>query len=790
VTHGIADLRYTLRRLRARPTYSLLVTLTLGLGIGGTAAVFAIARPLLFEPLPYRASSELVSFWLPGYWTEAEFLYLRGSFDGFSSVAAYRPGDLTLRVGDGLRRLIPGLATSAELFTTLGATPALGRTFASGDDARGAEPVVVISHRLWRELGGGESIVGRRLVLDGAPRTVIGVMPPTFWFPTPDVDLWHPRALDPLDENGSYALIGRLAAGRTEASMPGALARIGNRLRGRFQYPVGFDKAEHPTLVSLRDSLLGAVRPALVAMLVAMGAILLIAGANVAALMLGQIEGRATELAVRRALGAGRQRLTQQLVIEALVLGFSAAALGSGLGVIGLPLIARGLPIGAWTERTTLDWTLFAAAFVLAVGAALCIVVVPLVALVRGEVAAALGRSRTGGVAGRGGRLEQGLVVAEVALAMVIAVGTGLLVRSVAKLYAIEPGIETSGIAVADVVLDPAEPDAARTGTIRDLVHAASLVPGVAKAGATIWLPMRHAANDFGITIEGRPERQSTFTFFRLVSIGYFDTMGMKIRSGRSFDPSDQGGGERTVVINEALARRYFPGENPIGRRIGGGFAGWERIVGVVNDVTEGSLTGGFRPTRYYLADQVPWLGNQVTVVAHGAPGVDPTALVDRLRSALDGAVPSVSIQATTTMNRVRAAAVGPARQVMTLLALLAGIALVLGAVGLYGVLSHFIARRRRDWAIRLALGLSGARIQRSVVGQGVALVLLGMILGIGGALLVGRLLASFLFNVASFDPLAIGLAGCTLLLAGVLATLLPARRAGTVDPARVLREQ
>ena len=304
----IMDLRYAVRRLASRPTYVLLAVLTLALGVGGTAAIFSIVRGLLLEPLPYAREAEVAVFWNVYDWSEAEFLHLRPDFPGFSRVAAYRPEDVTLEPGDGPARLLPGISASAELFEVLGTPPALGRAFQPGEDQQGVDPVAVLSHGLWQELGGDASILGRRVQLDGITRTVVGVMPRGFWFPDPTVRVWLPEPLDPANQSGNYALVGRLAPGQHLAGMAAALARITERLGERFQYPEQWDKTKNAALTPVREYLVGPLRPALLATLAAMAVILLIACANVAALMLGQVSRRAGELAVRSALGADRRR--------------------------------------------------------------------------------------------------------------------------------------------------------------------------------------------------------------------------------------------------------------------------------------------------------------------------------------------------------------------------------------------------------------------------------------------------------------------------------------------------
>jgi putative ABC transport system permease protein len=789
----ISDARYAARRLRARPTYTLLAVLTLALGIGGTTAVFGIARPLLVDPLPYANADEVVTFWMPGWWNEEEYLFLRDKFSelGFRSVGMQRPGDVTMREGDAPSRLIPGRQVSGELFDVLGARPLLGRSFRPGDDVQGAEPIAVISYGLWQELGGQTSVIGRRLTLDGTPRTVVGVMPRGFWYPDPSARIWIPKALDPVGRNGSWELVGRLAPGVTLDQMGPHLARLTGVMHERFTYSKKADKISTAKLTPLRETLLGSMRPALLATFVAMGLILLIACANVAALMLGQVEGRSAELAVRSALGASRGRITQQVIVEALLVGLAAGVTGAALAAGGFRVLAQSLPIGAWGESAAFDWTMFAVALAIAIGAVLLVVFVPAFSLWRGNLRGTMNSARMGGIQGRGGRLEQGLVVAEVALAMLIVSGAALLVRSVTKLYAIDPGIETSGVAVVDVLSSRDLSSALRQQKIEEITAALAERPGVTSSAATNKLPLRGAGNSFGIRIEGREVEARSFTFFRVATADYFKTMGIALRSGRLFDISDQprdSGG--SVVINEAFAKKYFPGEDPLGKRVGGGYPGSWQIVGVVGNVAEGALTDEPEPARYYLSRQADWFGNSMTFVLHTDRSGDIASVLDDARRTIERVAPGFAVQQSTTMSRVVDEAVGPARQVMTLLALLSGLALVLGAVGIYGVISHFAARRKRDWAIRVALGLPGSRVVRHIVGQGVGLVAVGIAVGALGTLVLSRLLTSFLYGVSAVDPLAFISASAALLAVGVLAAFVPARRAGTVDPALVLREQ
>jgi putative ABC transport system permease protein len=788
--HWNRDLKFSLRRLRMRPTYTALTVLTLSLGVAGTAAVYGIAKRMLLEPLPVRAEEEVAVFWNRFDWSEAEFLHVRPEMDGFLGVAAYRPQDVTLQLGDAPARLVPGISATAELFQVLGVSPVAGPGLQPGDDRLGAEPVVVLGHSLWRELGGDPAIVGQRIELAGVPRTVVGVMPRGFWFPDPSVRVWLSEELDPENESGNYALLGRMPAGTGIAGITGQLERITTGLRDRFTYSEQWDKTRNAELTPLREYLVGSVRPALLAMLGAMAVILLIACVNVAALMLGQVDSRGTELAIRSALGAGRQRLLRQLAVESLVIGTLAGVVGIALALLVFRFLVAALPLGALAEATTVDWTLFAAAMIVALLGAMAVALVPAISVARSDLQSRLTRSRTGGIGRRGGRLEGGLVVAQVALVLLMASGAALLIRSVGNLRAIDPGVDTQGIAVVDIVMPVTSEPARRPQILRELIEQVEALPGVHSAAATQKLPLRGSSDNWGITIESQPDREPSTTFFRMVTPEYFATMGIRVRSGRGFLETDRTAeGEGVVVINQALADRYFAGIDPIGQRIAMGQR-WDRVVGVVDNVAEAQLTDAPAPARYMLYEQVPGSRELHTVVLRMQGGRDAAPVLDAARRAIQAAHPGVAVRDLTTMDRVFTRAIGPARQMMSLLTLLGGLALVLGVVGVYGVVSHFVARRRRDWGIRLALGMRPARVVRQIVGQGGALVGTGIALGLIGFLVLARFLGSFLYGVGTADPLSLAGATAILLTAGLLAAFFPARRASRIDPALTLREQ
>jgi predicted permease len=440
---------------------------------------------------------------------------------------------------------------------------------------------------------------------------------------------------------------------------------------------------------------------------------------------------------------------------------------------------------------------MFAAALVIAVLAALAVASVPLFSLWRhGNLRGSLSGARTGGIQGRGGRLERGLVVAEVALAMVIASGAALLVRSVTKLYAIEPGVSTTGLAVVNVLSSRSLDGDLRVRKLVEAQRALQEMPGVKSVATSMRLPLLGGGNSWNDVAEGRPASEAIFTYFRIVSPEYFETMGMRLKDGRTFDQTDVAAAAdtsrhaMTVVVNEELVKKLFPHENPIGRRlVGGGYGVPETIIGVVNTVQEGGLTDKPEATVYYL-DRAAWFGSGGSFVIRTQRPQDAAAVLDDARHTIQRVSPEFAVQGVTTMDRIFDKAVGPARQIMSLLTLLSGLALVLGAIGIYGVISHFAARRKRDWAIRVALGLPGSRVIAFIVRQGIVLALIGVLFGAAAAAALTRLLSTFLYGVSSVDPVAFTGASVALVLIGMVAAFVPARRAGSVDPARVLREQ
>jgi predicted permease len=784
----LRDVRFSVRRLRSRPLFAVLAVLTLGIAAGGSASIWSIVRATLLDPLPYD-EDRVVIFWEDWSWTAAEFLHLRPVFRDFEAVAAFTADDVTLQLEDAPAIAVPAVVASSELFDVLGVRPMMGRAFIAGEDRAGAEKTVVIAHSLWRnELGGEGGILGRRLRMDGVDRTVVGVLPPGFHFPDPSIRIWFPAELDPEEDIGLYVLAGRLRANVGIDVMGAELQRIISSLRERFPERSGeWSKTNNAALTTARAYLVGRVRLSLLVTLGGVALILVIAAANVAALMSGQVRARWGELAMRNALGAGARRLARQLLAEALLLGLGAGLIGAAAASASLGLLKSSLPLGSLAEVITLDRTVFAAALTIGIGASILAALAPLSSVLRSNAGGALTGSRAAGPDAARGRVEAGLVIAEVALAVVLTTGAGLLMRSVAALTRIDSGLDTRGVIAIDVTAGSGDFDnAARTQLFDRLVERLATLPSVQTVAVTNKLPLRGLGWRFGVTVEGKPDLKPTTTYYRLVSRGYFETMGIALTSGRMFDASDGPTGEVRVVINQAAAHALFPDEDPIGRRISAGFDGkLATIIGVVENVAEANLTDGPEPARYTLYEQGFTVEASTLVLKTSG---DMSAVLAAARAIIADVDTRVAIKRAETMEHVFTRALGPARQVMTLIGLLGGIALLLGAIGVYGVVSHFVRRRTREWGVRLALGLPPQHMVRYVLGRGMMLVLAGVSLGVLGAWICARVLQALLYRVDATDPRSLAGGAVTLIVTGALAAWLPARRAARTDPMIVLR--
>jgi predicted permease len=573
--------------------------------------------------------------------------------------------------------------------------------------------------------------------------------------------------------------------------MHGPLSALAANLGQRFRYRAEWDKTKAPSITPVREYLLGDVRPGLVATFAAMALIFVIACVNVATLMLGQVGGRATELVVRAAVGAGRNRLVQQLAIEALLLGALAGVAGAGIATAAFRILVRSLPLGELADAVTLDWRLFVATMVVALAAAAAVGLLAASALLRTNLQGTLATTRTGGVSARGGRLEGGLVIAQIALAVLLASGAALLIRSTANLRGIDPGVDLDAIAIVDVTAPTQLNADGRRQAYLAMLPPLQALPTARAVAVTQRLPLRGSGDNWGMDVPGRPEFQDVSTSMRVVTPDYFEVMGIGIRHGRGFGDADMLNTRRLVVINEALAAKFFPGENPIGRMLQTGFdEQGEEIIGVVENVAENDLTEAPAPARYML---YPHVGGGIlpvaTVALRASSAADVPGLVQAARGVVQRETPQLAVNNTTTMQAVFDQAMGPTRQVVTLVSLLALLALILGAIGVYGVMSHFVSRRIRDYGICITLGLPPSHVLLQVVRRGATMVVIGSLIGALAAVALTGLLSSLLYGVGAADPLALGLAALVLLVIGVGAAIIPARRASLTEPAIVLRQ-
>jgi putative ABC transport system permease protein len=799
------DIRYAARMLRRHPGFAAVATLTLALGIGANSAVFTVVNGVLLRPLPYADPDRLVMLLngrngrLGAAFSPPNYIDVTTQSGVFAAAAAGQPVTANL-TGHGDPQRLDGAAVSWTFFQVLGVGPRLGRPFAESDQA-GDAPVVVISDGLWRRLFGARAdVVNQSIVLDGKPVTIVGVAPLEVALPR-GAEYWRPLVLSPRDVSpqarGAQFLnvFGRLRPDVDLAAANTAIATVAERLARDFPRT---NQGRAMTAVRMQDRMVSGIRPALRVLVGAVTLVLLIACVNVANLLLARAHGRAREVAVRAALGAGRRRIVQQFLGESLVLG-----LGGGLaGLIVAYGLTRALAaLGpASVPRLTevgVDWRVLAFTIAVAVGTSLVFGLAPALAsssraTPRFIIAAGRGQLGPGGVA-----MRRTLVVAEFALAVVLLAGAGLLLRSYQRITSIDPGFAADRVLTFSVALPEA-----KYGT-SDSVHrfvggyvsrlAAS--PGAEAAAAIFGLPL---ADDFSasssFTKPGETDSaNSPSVGMRIVTPDYFATMRIPLRAGRVFDARDDAAGNEVVLINEEAARRYWPGENPIGaqmhlgvRLVSGVRSGNKTIVGVVANVKYGSLDSATPPEVYLPHAQHPV--DALTIVVRTRS--DPMTFVPQARaamSAMDRELPMADIRAMTD---VIGRSVAERRFVMLLIVAFAVVAVSLAAIGIYGVLAYVVMQRVPEIGVRLAIGASPADVVRLFVREGALLTSIGLACGLAGALAAAQALTTLLFGVAPTDPVTFAAVAVALVAVALLASYVPARRAARVDPMSALRAE
>jgi predicted permease len=797
VLDAAGDARVALRQLLRRPGFTLLGVGTLALGVGAVVALSSVAIGLLLRPLPVADDARLQVFWSDFDWTGLEFDFVKERQRAFSGLAAWSNDGYTLRVNEQSSTVLATVG-SAELFDVLGARPLLGRAFQRGDDRPGAPAVTVVSYGFWQqELGGDPGVVGRRIEIGGDPVEIVGVMPRGFYFPSPTFRIWRPLLLDPASDqyqgNGWLVLLGRERPGLTAGERDADIQAIARALGERFDYPEAWDKARGASVTPLRDYTRGAVRPAVMLLQVAVLVVLAIACANVAALVLARTSDRAEELALRAALGAGRGRLVRQIVVESMVLSGLAGLAGALVAVLGFQAIVARLPLGDGLHETlAVDWTLFAAAAVVSIIAGVVVALAPLRAVLGGRVQGP-GRVRGASGAAAPRRLQAGLVAVEVALAVLLVAGATMFTRSVARLYAIETGFEAADVTVMDVVAPTqqmAEP--ARAAFFDRLLARVDALPGVRAAGFVTRVPLRDGGWQGTVTIEDRPDlagEREPNALFRVISPGWFAAMGIDVVQGRGFAATDGATAPRVAIVSAAFADRMWPGRDPLGRRVRHRFgpeATWVTVVGVAEETRMTRLTGD-NPNVLYVPLAQSTAPDAPVLVLKGAGGPPPVAAVRALIGELDSRVATARI---TTLDAIVAGAVAEPLRLRFFLSILGGLALVIGAVGIYSVVSYSVTRRRTEFGVRIALGAAPGRILSDVVTGGLAPVLLGITAGLAAALALGSTVRRFLYGVETVDAASLAVAAGVLLGAALLAAVVPAARAGRTDPIAALRAE
>ncbi|MGH9792700.1 MAG: ABC transporter permease [Candidatus Acidiferrales bacterium] len=792
----LQDVKYGARMLAKSPGFALVAILTLALGIGANTTIFSVVNAALLRPLPYPQPDELVMVWAnverrggPAQeWTNPADLYdWRAQNQVFVEMAALGGNEATLAAVGEAEQLSAAVITH-QMFSVLRTPPVLGRDFTHDEDKPNGPNVVILSHGLWqRRFGSDSTIIGRAITWNGQPFTVVGIMPAGFRFPVvPTAELWTLLQQAPTDGRGNAYLrvIARMKPGVTLQNARAEMDVISQRLEQ--QYPENEKKGT--TVTRLSEFFAGPARPALLLLLAAVGVVLLIACANIASLLMARATARQREIAIRVALGASRGRLVRQLLTESVLVSLAGGALGLLLATWGVGFLVTGLPQdGRAFFDVSIDRAVLAFTFAIAVLTPLLFGIVPALQASRPRLHDSLKEGgRTTGA--RGARLRSLLVSAEIALSLMLLVGAGLLLRSFGELLRVDTGFRTENVLQARLLL----PQARYEG--RPEVHAAYHrmlervrgLGGVTSAAAISTPPLGGFDNDTGFRVEGRPEPkigERVVAWFRAATPDYFRTMGIPLRRGRLFTEADSASAPLVLLANESFVKKHFAGEDPLGKRIGSPER-WRQIIGVVGNVRNFGLDREEPPAVYLPHAQLST--RFMTLVLRTER--DPLAVTANLRGVVREIDPDVALANVSTMEQAVQASMAGRRWTMTLLGAFASLAMLLAAIGLYGVMAYSVGQRTQEIGIRVALGAQRADVLRMVLGDGMKLWIAGMVVGVAGAFVATRWLASLLFGIAATDPLTFVLAPALLAAVAVLATVIPARRAMRVDPMVALR--
>jgi putative ABC transport system permease protein len=797
------DLRYGARMLLQKPGFTLVALVALALGIGASTAIFSIVNGILLRPLPYRNSDRIVMVWMDNHrlgldqdWhSYPNYVDYRDQNQVFEQMAAFNDRAFNL-TGSADPERVMGMWATASLFQVLGVQPSIGRAFTVDEEEPGKDLVVVISHGLWqRWFGSDPGVIGQQLIMNGTGRTVIGVMPPGVTFPAKDSELWVPLALSPNGRNnrGGFSLkaIGLLRPGASISQARADLGTIAGRLEQQYLFLAGYGV----NIVPLHDQIVGRIRAALLVLLAAVGFVLLIGCANIANLLLARAAAREREIAIRTALGARRGRLIRQLLTESLLLSLIGGALGMGVAVAGLKfLISVSPPETPRLDQVTVDDRVLLFALVVSLSTGLLFGLAPALHSSRPNLNESLKEGGRGTGAGiRGSRMRSLLVISEIALSLVLLIGAGLMIKSFHRLQQVDLGFNPDRLLTMNVRLAGSKyregPQAA--AFYQQVLHRIEAMPGVQSAGVITTIFLSITPNSTIFSIEGRPPvppAEQIEVPVDSVSPGYFQTMGISLMRGREFDGSEGPDSPRVVVINDTMARRYWPGEDPVGKRFKYGDSDsnspWLTIVGVVGDMRRTGFELPERCETFLPISQNP--AGSMTLVVRGV--ADPMPLAAAVRDqvwAIDHDQPVYDVK---SMDKMLVDMTSQRRLNMLLMGIFAGSALLLAAVGIYGVVSYGMTQRTHEIGVRMALGARKGQVLGLVLRQAMLVAVTGLAVGSIASLLLTRLMVTLLYGVSPTDPFTFGSVPLLLVAVAFVASYIPARRVTNVDPMKALR--
>ena len=811
------DLRYGVRMLRRNPGFAAVAILTLAIGIGANIVIFSVVNGILLKPLPFPDSHRVVTIWetdanrnlTRGTASAAEFLDWRDMNHVFQELSGWRALYFTI-TGGGEPERVWGSQVSGNFFRTLRVTPMLGRDFTPDDEQIGHEHVVILSYGLWQSRYGSDAgILGKTILLNEEPFTVIGILPRSFslYGTLPEFELWKPFAFNrtQLDrEDHELVIFGRLKDGVPISQANAEMITIQEQLKK--QYPA-FDQKNGMRVVGFHDELVSTLRPGLVLLVAAVAFVLLIACANVANLMLARAAVREREIALRVSLGAGRKRIFRQLLTESALLSLIGAAIGILFAYGGIHILRDAVVSGQGSriphpEWITIDPTVLGFTFVVAVATGILFGLAPAIQISRSALFESLKEGSRGSTAGRHSQLARSvLVVSEVAFSLMLLVGAGLLVRSFALMLAEPLGFDPENLLTAQLLLPDAHyPDGPRISNFyQSVVERVNAIPGVNSASAANFLPLTHWTHfcDFDIAGRASPPSGEHFTSeYRVADWRYLSTMGVPVKEGRNFTSADGPDSQAVALVNEVLARRYWPDADPVGQQIRLIFnptktpwdaiphQGWLTIVGVVGDIRDWAWSEPKSGQLYLLQTQNPSRLMSLMVRSR----VDRAQLTGAVRRAVESVDPDQPITDVKTMEDYLAVAFSQRRLNMSLLAFFAIVAALLAAIGIYGVMGYAVTQRSHEIGIRMALGAEPRDVLRMIVGDGMKLALLGLAIGLTASLLLMKYLESQLYGVKARDPLTFIGVAAGLALVALAACYFPARRATKVDPLVALR--